>query len=87
MERRHGHSALVARHDDQAIADDAHRIINGRKYAPSDPGWSDELGQLDERGIVLQKARGIDCRRFDYLYDFGETGHHVVRVEEPHPYE
>jgi hypothetical protein len=52
--------------------------IAGRKYATSNPDWEDELGQLDERRIVLQKALGHESRCFDYLYDFGDSWHHVV---------
>jgi hypothetical protein len=59
--------------------------IAGRKYAASNPDWEDELGQLDERRIVLQKALGHESRCFDYLYDFGDSWHHVVLVEDHHP--
>ncbi len=59
--------------------------IAGKKYAVPDPEWADELGQLDERRIVLHKALGHDSRCFDYLYDFGDSWHHVVLVEEQHP--
>ena len=59
--------------------------IAGRKYAVPDPEWADELGQLDERRIVLHKALGHESRCFDYLYDFGDSWHHVVLVEEQYP--
>lgn len=59
--------------------------IAGRKYAASNPDWEEELGQVDERRIVLQKALGHESRCFDYLYDFGDSWHHVVLVEDHHP--
>jgi hypothetical protein len=59
--------------------------ITGKRYAAPNPEWADELGQLDERRVVLHKALGHDSRCFDYLYDFGDGWHHIVILEEQHP--
>jgi hypothetical protein len=59
-------------------------VIGGVRYSEPDPDFDDELGHVDERGIKLHKALGIDARCFDYVYDFGDDWHHVVLVEDQH---
>ena len=59
-------------------------VIGGVRYSEPDPDFDDELGHVDERGVVLHKALGIDARCFDYVYDFGDDWHHVVLVEDQH---
>ncbi|HEY0749121.1 MAG TPA: plasmid pRiA4b ORF-3 family protein [Steroidobacteraceae bacterium] len=61
-------------------------LISGAKYADPDPDLAEELEHIDERNIVLVKALGLDARCFDYLYDFGDSWHHVVVVEDQHPH-
>jgi hypothetical protein len=58
-------------------------VIGGVRYSEPDPD-DDELGHVDERGMKLHKALGIDARCFDYVYDFGDDWHHVVLVEDQH---
>ena len=60
-------------------------VIAGQRYSTPDPDWADELKQRDERRIVLEKALGYEARCFDYLYDFGDSWHHVVILEEHAP--
>jgi hypothetical protein len=60
-------------------------VIAGQRYSTPDPDWADELKQRDERRIVLEKALGYQSRCFDYLYDFGDSWHHVVILEEHAP--
>jgi Plasmid pRiA4b ORF-3-like protein len=59
-------------------------IIGGIRYANTDPDFTDELEQIDERRVILSKALGQDARCFDYVYDFGDDWHHVVIVEDRH---
>jgi hypothetical protein len=59
-------------------------VIGGVRYSEPDPDFDDELEHVDERGIKLHKALGIDARCFDYVYDFGDDWHHVVLVEDQH---
>ncbi len=59
-------------------------VIGGVRYSEPDPDFEDELEHVDERGVVLHKALGIDARCFDYVYDFGDDWHHVALVEDQH---
>jgi hypothetical protein len=59
-------------------------VIGGVRYSEPDPDFDDELGHVDERGIKLHKALGIDARCFDHVYDFGDDWHHVVLAEDQH---
>ena len=59
-------------------------VLGGRRYSPHDPDWAQELAQLDEQRVVLSEAIGAESRCFDYLYDFGDSWHHVVIVEDPY---
>jgi hypothetical protein len=59
-------------------------VINGIRYSEPDPDWDEELRQVDERRVVLQKALGHESRCFDYIYDFGDNWHHIVVVEDPY---
>ena len=59
-------------------------VINGVRYSDPAPDFDDETGQVDEQGIILGDALGIDGRCFDYVYDFGDDWHHVVLVENQH---
>jgi len=59
-------------------------VIGGVRYSEPDPDFEDELEHVDERGVLLHKALGIDARCFDYVYDFGDDWHHVVLVEDQH---
>jgi hypothetical protein len=59
-------------------------VINGVRYSDPDPDSDDEIGHLDEQGVVLDNALGMDTRCFDYVYDFGDDWHHIVLVEDPH---
>jgi hypothetical protein len=58
--------------------------INGVRYSDPDPDFDDETGHVDEQGVILDDALGIDARCFDYVYDFGDDWHHVVLVEDQH---
>jgi hypothetical protein len=58
-------------------------VLAGKRYSTHDPEWAEELAQLDEQRVVLGKAIGPESRCFDYLYDFGDSWHHVVIVEDP----
>jgi len=53
-------------------------VIGGVRYSEPDPDFEDELDHVDERGVLLPRALGMDARRFDYVYDFGDDWHHVV---------
>jgi len=44
----------------------------------------DELDQVNGKNVVLVKALGLEARCFDYLYDFGDSWHHLVVVEDQH---
>jgi Plasmid pRiA4b ORF-3-like protein len=55
------------------------------RYADPDPDFADELDHVDQKNVVLVNALGIDSRRFDYVYDFGDDWHHIVIVEEQIP--
>ena len=57
-------------------------VLGGKHYSYYDPEWSAELKHLDEKRIVLSKAIGYECRCFDYIYDFGDSWHHTVIVED-----
>ena len=59
-------------------------VINGVRYSDPDPDFDDETGQVDEQGVILDDALGIDARCFDYVYDFGDDWHHGVLVEDQH---
>ena len=59
-------------------------VIGGVRYSEPDPDFDDELEHVDERGVVLHKALGMDARCFDYVYDFGDDWHHVLLVEDQH---
>lgn len=59
-------------------------IIRGVRYSDPDPDFADELEHVDEKGVVLYQALGLDARCFDYVYDFGDDWHHVVLVEDQH---
>jgi hypothetical protein len=59
-------------------------VINGIRYSDPDPDSDDEIGHVDEQGIVLDNALGMDTRCFDYVYDFGDDWHHIILVEDPH---
>lgn len=59
-------------------------VIGGQRYSTPDPD-GDELKQRDERRVVLEKALAYQARCFDYLYDFGDSWHHVVILEERAP--
>jgi hypothetical protein len=59
-------------------------VINGVRYSEPDPDWTDELKQVDERRVVLQRALGTETRCFDYIYDFGDDWHHIVVLEDPY---
>ena len=61
-------------------------LISGAKYADPDPDLAEELEHIDEKNIALVKALGLDARCFDYLYDFGDSWHHVVVLEDQHPH-
>jgi hypothetical protein len=58
--------------------------IAGIKYAAANPEWAEDLQQVDERRVTLHNALGMDCRCFDYLYDFGDGWHHIIVLEEQH---
>jgi hypothetical protein len=58
--------------------------INSVRYSDPDPDFDDETGHVDEQGVILEDALGIDARCFDYVYDFGDDWHHVVLVEDQH---
>jgi hypothetical protein len=60
--------------------------ICGTKFSDPDPDFADELDQINEKNILLVKALGLEARCFDYLYDFGDSWHHVVVVEDQHPH-
>jgi hypothetical protein len=51
--------------------------IGGVKYADPDPDLAEELDHVDQKNVVLVKALGLHARCFDYLYDFGDSWHHV----------
>lgn len=57
-------------------------VISGKRYAIYDPEFSAELKQRDERRVMLEKALDPQTRCFDYIYDFGDSWHHIVIVEE-----
>ncbi len=57
--------------------------IKGVRYAQHDPEWAEDLKQVDERRVVLNRVLE-QSRCFDYLYDFGDDWHHVVLLEDPH---
>lgn len=59
-------------------------ILGGKHYSHYDPEWAAELKHLDEKRIELSKAIGYECRCFDYIYDFGDSWHHTVIVENAH---
>lgn len=57
--------------------------IARRRYGVPDPEW--ELGGeplTDERRVRLQPLLEAGLRRFTYLYDFGDSWEHVVKVED-----
>jgi hypothetical protein len=60
-------------------------VIAGQRYSVPDPDWDTELKQRDERRVVLEKALGHQARCFDYLYDFGDSWHHIVILQEHAP--
>jgi hypothetical protein len=57
-------------------------IIGGIHYAFPDPDFADELKQVDEMRVQLDKALGFEARSFEYVYDFGDDWHHVAIVED-----
>lgn len=57
-------------------------VIRGVRYSDPEPDFADELEHVDEKGVVLYQALGLDARCFDYVYDFGDDWHHVVLVED-----
>jgi len=59
-------------------------VINGVRYSVPEPDFDDDSGQVDEQGVLLDDALGIDARSFDYIYDFGDDWHHVIVVEDQH---
>ncbi len=59
-------------------------VINGVRYSDPDPDLDAESDDVDEHGVALQEALGMDARCFDYVYDFGDDWHHVVLVEDQH---
>jgi hypothetical protein len=59
-------------------------VINGVRYTSPDPDFDDEIGHVDEEGVLLDYALGMDTRCFDYVYDFGDDWHHVILVEDQH---
>ena len=59
-------------------------VLGGKRYSPHDPEFSDELEQLDEQRVVLANAIGHEARCFDYIYDFGDSWHHVAIIEDPY---
>ena len=70
--------------------DDSHLhqfTIHGVHYAVPDPDPEPFVRQppKDERRVVLYKIATPAIRAFDYLYDFGDTWHHLVIIENHHP--
>lgn len=61
-------------------------VIGGVRCANTDPEFTDELEQVEEKRVVLSKALGAEARCFDYVYAFGDDWHHVVIVEGKHPH-
>ncbi len=59
-------------------------VIGGIRYSEPDTDSEEEPGHVDERGVVLPNALGMDARCFDYVYDFGDDWHHVALVEDQH---
>jgi Plasmid pRiA4b ORF-3-like protein len=59
-------------------------VINGVRYSDPDPDFDDEIGHVDEQGVILDNALGMDTRCFDYVYDFGDDWHHAILVENQH---
>jgi hypothetical protein len=59
-------------------------VISGVRYSDPDPDFDDEIGHVDEQGVVLDNALGMDTRCFDYVYDFGDDWHHIILVEDQH---
>ena len=59
-----------------------HEFIFGRdNYGPSEPGWELPEGVVDEESVTLQEALGAR-KTFVYIYDFGDTWRHKVKVEK-----
>lgn len=61
-------------------------VLHGVRYSVPDPDFSDETGHVDEKGVQLRNALGMDGRCFDYVYDFGDDWHHVVTIENLHAF-
>jgi len=59
-------------------------VIGGIRYSEPDPDSGEESEHVDERGVVLLDAVGMDARCFDYVYDFGDDWHHAVVIEDQH---
>ncbi len=59
-------------------------VVGGVSYSDLDDDYDESLEQVDERGILLDEALGMDARCFDYIYDFGDDWHHIVIVEDAH---
>jgi hypothetical protein len=61
--------------------------IAQHRYGMPDPEW--EFGEpvADERRVRLKPLLEEGARRFTYLYDFGDSWEHVVKVEDLLPAE
>lgn len=58
--------------------------IAGIRYGTPDPDWGDDLGMVNEaRKRLLNVLHGR--RKFEYLYDFGDSWLHQVTVEDQLP--
>lgn len=58
--------------------------INGKRYSLPDPEDDLDLQPLDERKILLGQILGQGLE-FKYLYDYGDSWSHVLRVVQVKP--
>ena len=56
--------------------------IARRRYGVPDREWPEEIPLTDERRVRLSSFIEAGVRRFTYLYDFGDSWEHVVKIED-----
>jgi len=56
--------------------------IARRRYGVPDREWPEEIPLADERRVRLNSFIEAGVRRFIYLYDFGDSWEHVVKIED-----
>ena len=56
--------------------------IARRRYGVPDPEWPEETPLTNERRVKLNSFIEAGVRRFIYLYDFGDSWEHIVKIED-----